>query len=497
MLTRRQFIGATAAALVVPLPTRYALADDADLILRLTAEPGSIPLWKGPQTRVLRYTAAVLRGRADAVKPSGGAFGPTLELKRGEKVRIHFRNRMKGPSIIHWHGMLVPDQADGHPRFAVGKGEEYVYEFTVNNPAGTYLYHPHPHGMTGAQVYHGLAGLLVVREPDEQERGLPAIEHEIAMAIQDRRIGGDNQFVYRPMMMDRMNGVFGDQVLVNGMPDAAFTVAPRPYRLRLANVSNARIYKLAWSDGRPMQVIATDNGLLSTAEGPKVVPYVTLAPFERVELLEDFGERRNGAEIALVSGAFSLRSGMMGGRRGGGMMGGMMGSMMGGDQGQELSVARFTVGFGPRMRGGPLTLPAASPSFSDPVAELQTQLSFRHMQGFLDGRSFEMTEVADDERMPLGKPVTWTFSNDGPGMAMPHPMHVHGVRFRILERFGGEAADDLREGIISAGFKDTFMILSGEHVRVAFTPTEPGLFMYHCHNLEHEDGGMMRNFRVG
>jgi FtsP/CotA-like multicopper oxidase with cupredoxin domain len=99
--------------------------------------------------------------------------------------------------------------------------------------------------------------------------------------------------------------------------------------------------------------------------------------------------------------------------------------------------------------------------------------------------------------MPLGSPVSWTFSNDGPGMAMSHPMHVHGVRFRILERRGGKAADGLREGIVSAGFKDTFLIMPGESVRVGFTPTEPGLFMYHCHNLEHEDGGMMRNFQVG
>ena len=503
MLTRRQFLGATAAALAVPLPVRRAFADEPDLVLQLAAEPGSIPLWKGPQTQVLRYGAAVLRGRADAVKPAGGVLGPTLELKRGERVRIHFRNRLRNPSIIHWHGMLVPDQADGHPRFAVGAGGEYVYEFTVRNPAGTYLYHPHPHGMTGAQVYYGLAGVLIVREPDEHARGLPA-DHELALVIQDRRVGADNQFVFQRTMMDRMTGVLGDRVLVNGMPDAAFKVSPRPYRLRLANVSNARIYKLAWSDGRPMRVIATDNGLLSSAEGPKEVPYVTLAPFERVELLEDFGERRSGAEIALVSRAFSSMSmaDMMEGMMGGGMMGNMMGGRMGGgmmgaDQGQELPIARFMVGSGTRVRGGPLALPDPVPPPERPAAELHTQISFRHMRGFLNGRTFDMTGFADDERMPLGRPVAWTFTNDGPGMAMPHPMHVHGVRFRILERRGGEAADDLREGIVSARFKDTFMIMPGERIRLAFTPTESGLFMYHCHNLEHEDGGMMRNFHVG
>jgi blue copper oxidase len=497
MISRRQFIGATAAALTVPLPIRHAFADQPDLVLRLTAEPASVPLWKGRQTRVLRYSAAVLRGRTSAVKPSNGAFGPTLELNHGERVRVYFRNQMKDPSIIHWHGLLVPDEADGHPRFAIGADDEYVYEFVVRNPAGTYLYHPHPHGMTGAQVYHGLAGLLIVREPDEQELGLPAIDHELALAIQDRRVDSGNQFVFQRTMMDRMNGVFGNSVLVNGMPDAVFKVVPRPYRLRLANVSNARIYKLAWSDGRPMHVIATDSGLLASDEGPQVVPYVTLAPFERIELLEDFGERRNLEEVSLVSQAFSLTSGMSGGRMGGGMMGGMMGEMMEGDQGRKLSVARFTIGSGTRVRGGTLTLPASiAPPATRPDRALQTQLSFRHMRGFLNGRSFDMTGVADDERMQINKPVTWTFSNDGPGMAMPHPMHVHGVRFRILERSGGEAADDLREGIVSAGYKDTFLIMPGEHIRLAFTPTEPGLFMYHCHNLEHEDSGMMRNFQI-
>jgi blue copper oxidase len=500
MISRRQFLGTAAAAIAAPPFVRDVFADAPDLIVRITAEPRKISLLQGSQTQLLGYTAHVLHGRTDAVKSSAGAFGPTLELKRGERVRIHFVNRMKDPSIIHWHGMIVPEQADGHPRFALAEGEAYVYEFVVRNPAGTYLYHPHPHGMTGLQVYHGLAGMLIVREPDEAERGLPAVEHELSLAIQDRQISADNQFMYRRTMMDRMNGVFGDQVLVNGVPDAAFKVERRPYRLRLANVSNARIYKLAWSDGRPMRVIATDNGLLSTAEGLKELPYLTLAPFERVELLEDFGERRAGAHVALVSGAFSLSSGMMGGRMGG-MMGemtnGMMGRMMGGDQGRELTVARFTVGSDARVRGPSLALPAAAPSLADPVAQLHTQLSFRHMQGLLDGRSFEMTEVANDEWVPLGKPVSWSFSNDGPGMAMPHPMHLHGVRFRILEREGGEAAADLREGIVSAGFKDTFLILSGETVRVAFTSSEPGLFMVHCHNLEHEDGGMMRNFLVG
>jgi FtsP/CotA-like multicopper oxidase with cupredoxin domain len=320
--------------------------------------------------------------------------------------------------------------------------------------------------------------------------------------LQDRRFGRDNQLVFKRMMMDDMNGVLGDRVLVNGIDDAAFKVAPRAYRLRIANASNARIYKLAWSDGRPLRVIASDGGLVSRAEGVQELPYVTLFPFERVELLEDFGARRDGAEIALLSRAFSGVDGMMGMMGGGGMMGGMMGrggmmgGMMGPSQGNALHVARFTITPGPRARIPALALPEQTPA-KEPIShELHTRLSFRHMRGFLNGRSFDeddMTAVAGDERLPAGKTSVWTFTNDGGGMSMAHPIHVHGVQFRILERGTGEVPAELREGMLRVGFKDTFAIFPGERVRLQLAPRIAGLFMYHCHNLEHEDGGMMRN----
>ncbi len=500
MWTRRnvlQSLGAGAGLVALPAPIMRALAAaEPDLVLRLTAGRDEVALWPGDRTAVLRYFGQVLHGRADALKPSPGYLGPTLELRRGERVRIEFRNRLDEPSIIHWHGMLVPEAADGHPRFAVGPGGEYVYEFTVRNSAGTYLYHPHPHGRTGAQVYWGLAGLLIVREAEERTYGLPAVEHELSLVIQDRRVD-DNQFVFKRMMMDDMNGVLGDTVLVNGAPDAAFEVTPLPWRLRLANVSNARIYKLAWSDGRPLHVIATDNGLLSASEGVQTRPYVVLGPFERVELLEDFGARRPGAEIALMSREFAGvgMMDMMGGMMGRGM-GGMMRGMMGSAQGEELTLARFTVAAAAGGPGETLSLP---PSEAPPQErhELHTRLAFRHMQGFLNGRRFEMEAVAVNERLPLGAGTVWTFSNDGGGMAMPHPIHIHGVRFRILDRSGAEAPVDLRAGMVDAGFKDTFLIFPGERLRILVTPTQPGLFMYHCHNLEHEDGGMMRNCLFG
>ena len=556
MWTRRDSLKALAAcagAYSLPLSIRRGIAaTQPDVDIQLTAAPSQARIWKGAPTDVLRFTGQVLRGRSDALQPSAGYLGPTLEFFRGERVRIRFRNRTGESSIVHWHGMLVPQEADGHPRHAVESGHEYVYDFTVRNPAGTYLYHPHPHGQTGPQVYHGLAGLLVVREAVEQKRGLPGREHEISLVIQDRRVGADNQLAFSRRMMAQMSGVLGDTVLLSGRADAAFDVTRGAWRLRVANVSNARIYKLAWSDGQPMRVIATDNGLVSSSEGPVERPYVVLAPFERVEILEDFGSRPPGAEIGLESREFSSLSmgGMMGemmGRDRGGMMnrmrergmngmmdgimgpvrdmlerilplymgvadgmtaqgrgdmmegmmgrgmGGMMGGMMGPEQGEPMHIARFRIARGPRHAARELVLPEAPRPPQKAAAELYTQLAFRHMRGFFNGRDFDMSAVARDERLPVGRATVWTFANDGRGMPMAHPIHIHGVRFRILERSGNAAPGDLREGVLDAGFKDTFLIFPGERVRVHVVPTEPGLFMYHCHNLEHEDGGMMRN----
>ncbi|MGH8696693.1 MAG: multicopper oxidase family protein [Burkholderiales bacterium] len=494
--TRRRFLQATLATggglAAAPLLGATAAPD---LELKLAAAPDRASIWKGEPTRVLRYAAEVVRGRPDAVRPGDGYLGPTLELRRGERVRIRFENHLAEPSIVHWHGLVVPEAADGHPHHAVPPGGRYVYDFTVVNPAGTYLYHPHPHGRTGYQVYYGLAGLLIVREPVESAIGLPSGPEELALVIQDRRATADHQFAFKRMMMDDMNGVLGDVVLANGRADALFRVAPRAHRLRIANASNARIYKLAWSDGAPLRVIGGGNGLLGAVVER---PYVMLAPFERVELLEDFGARPPGAEIALLSGAFSVGGMMGGGMMGRGMMGGgMMGGMMNGGQGEELRIARFAIGREGARRAGPLALrPEPSPPTAGAVAR-RTQLAMQQMRGLLNGRSFEMRAVAPDERLPLGKPAVWTFTNATGMMAMPHPMHLHMVRFRVLERGPRSSLPaSVAEGIVDDGYRDMVLVFPGETVRLAVVPTEPGLSMVHCHNLEHEDAGMMRNFLV-
>ena len=128
-----------------------------DIEFRLTASPGEISILPGAPTRVWHFTAQVLKGPRQTLQPLPGSYlGPVIRLRRGQRVRIHFVNELSEPSVVHWHGLDVPEAADGHPRRAIGRGRESIYDFEVTNRAGTYWYHPHPHMRTGAQVYYGL-----------------------------------------------------------------------------------------------------------------------------------------------------------------------------------------------------------------------------------------------------------------------------------------------------------------------------------------------------
>ena len=152
---------------------------------------------------------------------------------------------------------------------------------------------------TGPQAYYGLAGLFIVTDEEEQSADLPSGDYDLPLVLQDRTFDADNQLVYASGgMMDNMMGFLGNQMVVNGRVDQTLSVATRPYRLRLLNGSNSRIYKLAWSDNTPITVIATDGGLLAQ---PVERPYVMLAPGQRLELWVDFGRYSLGSEPILQS----------------------------------------------------------------------------------------------------------------------------------------------------------------------------------------------------
>ena len=471
-----------------------------DLDISLSARPGEVDLFPGDPTRVWRYHASVRKGDKNRVVELPESYlGPIINVQRGEKVRIRYDNAIPEQSIVHWHGLHVPAVMDGHPRYVIPKGQSYLYEFEVNNRAGTYWYHPHPHGRTGPQVYRGLAGLFLVSDKEEQAAGLPDGEYDVPLVLQDRSFDRDNQLLYTSgNRMERMTGFLGDWIMVNGLPDFTLPVSTCAYRLRLLNGSNSRIYKLAWKDGRPLTIVGSDGGLLAR---PVQRRYLFLSPGERVEVWADFTDRPVGFETALVSLPFDA-GGTGGGRMGRGMM---MGGGMNRDQkipnGAGFSLFKINiVRQVSKSRPLPEKLSEIGPLQPEKAVNLshprEFYLTMRHMQWSINGRVFQMNEVADDEVVQLGSKEIWEFSNTGGGMmrmmSLPHPIHLHGKQFRVLERSGVR-----HSGYVDDGWKDTVLLMPGERIRIlADFDDFPGMFLYHCHNLEHEDMGMMRNYLV-
>jgi FtsP/CotA-like multicopper oxidase with cupredoxin domain len=499
-LTRRDVLrllgaGAVGSAVPMPIGQQPSATFVPDVDLRLTAAPGRVQILPGQATSVWQFTGSVIRGPADSLQPMPGSYlGPTLRLRHGQRVRIRFRNELSEPSIVHWHGLDVPEAADGHPHRAIAGGEEYVSEFRVTNRAGTYWYHPHPHGRTGEQVYRGLAGLLLVTDDEERALQLPAGQRELLCVLQDRRFDADNQLTYvGPGMMDRMHGLLGQRLLVNGHLTPTIPVDRGPYRLRLLNGSSARIYKLAWSDGTPLTILGSEGGLLAA---PRPQRHLTLAPAQRADVFLDLSGRAVGERLELRTAPYSPNE-----------VDQTMAPMMSGATANGMDAGLMTLEIGPGTRS-PASLPRVlsesaarwRPRASAPVRQLP--ISFARAQWLLGGRSFEMLSTAPDEEVRAGSTHIWEVTNASGMMGLPmaHPLHLHGRPFRILSRepaAGAAGSPSVREGLLDDGWLDTVLVLPNERIRLEVTFTEhPGLYLYHCHILEHEDMGMMRNFRV-
>jgi FtsP/CotA-like multicopper oxidase with cupredoxin domain len=308
--------------------------------------------------------------------------------------------------------------------------------------------------------------------------------------------------------MDAMTGFLGESVLVNGTPEKQLMLATGVYRLRFLNGSNSRIYKLAWSNRMPFTLIGTDGGLL---ERPVRKPYLVLAPAERADVILDLSRQTVGSSFELRSLPFPAPQMMMMGRgMDGGMRGGMgrgLGRVSGLEQGSEFRVLRVRV---QRREKAAFILPArlSHPGFLRlQEAENANQprvfpLSFMRMQWFLNDSTFEMEAVKENETFKGDSLQALAFRNMSMGMMqMAHPMHLHGGQFQVLKRTRGAGtagfAAALGEGLTDEGWKDTILVLPGEEVLLLMKfPRFKGLFLYHCHILEHEDRGMMRNYRL-
>lgn len=466
--------------------------------LTLTAERGSFPLPGGRATPFLWY-----RTRQQGVEYAN----PIILVRSGARLSMTLDNALDEGTIIHWHGLHLPGAMDGHPRDTIGPGSRYRYEFAVANRAGTYWYHTHAHHLTARQAYSGLASFFIVEDDEElalrEALDLRLGTTDLPVVIQDKRFDAAGELVYRPDPMERMMGYLGDTILANLTPTPTARIESRLYRLRLLNGSNARIYRLAFARrGRalPYHVIGTDGGLL---DRPYEVTEAFLAPGERLDVLLDASELEAGDDVYLRSLAFDPLEG-------GGMMGGMMGGgMMGNAPGRELAngaafdIMKLTVD---KRVNRPATLPhrlSQVPAIDHRGAPVRgVELQMARMRWLINGESYR--EDAHPIQVRRGAVEIWEIRNGRHSMA--HPMHMHGFQFQVLSRHGspaqvralgvhgqGRTAADL-------GLKDTVLVWPGETVRVAvdFSHDFAGdqSYVYHCHNLEHEDSDMMVNMLV-
>ena len=476
-----------------------------DIEFNLISEPGKVNIFSNNPTEVYKYNFKLIKGNSYNIQGIKNSYlGPIIRVKKGQKIRVNYKNLLDEESIIHWHGLHIPEEMDGHPRFVIDKGEDYVYEFKIMNRAGTYWFHPHPHGKTGPQVYGGLAGLFIVSDDEEESLNLPKGKYDIPIVIQDRIFNSDNQLVYLQSPMQKMNGFLGNQILINGRPNFNLSVSSKAYRLRLLNGSNSRIYKIALSNGTPLKVIGNDGGLF---EKPITKNYIVLAPAERIDMIVDFSGMELNSKVELISLPFPNPN------MGGGMMMGRMAGSSGLPNGAQLKLAEFNIN---KIVNEPFKLPGKLSNIpqidTSNAINLNNPRRFRfamsRMSWTINGKTFGMTDVASDEKVKLNTSEIWEFINGGGSMGMgmmggmiqmPHPVHIHQLQFRIIERSFNNSSlwQSLKDGFIDEGWKDTFLLLPGMKVKILISFKDyPGLFLYHCHNLEHEDMGMMRNYLI-
>ncbi len=501
-ISRRHFIGTASAVVLTPAIIGRAMAAMGGKALPI---PDVLDLRGGGGPVALDAMAArskILEGRETVTVGYGQGFlGPVIRMNRGETARLNLGNRINEPVSAHWHGMHIDGDQDGGPHSPIANGEVMEAALDIDQPATTLWYHSHIHQRTATHVWFGLAGMLIVDDPDAPATGLPQTYgvDDIPLVVQDRIFDSGGQMLYAPQGPTRMMGYRGREILVNGAIRPQASVPPAMVRLRVLNGSNARIFHFGFEDGRQFYQVASDGGLLPA---PVSMNTLTLAPAERAEIIVDFSDGV-GARLLSAPDNNTTMARMAG-------MGGMMGLMREsvpesvGDGGL-FEVMTFAVD--KTRSGGVTSLPktlagAPVPDFGEPV--LRRQFSLDMMPGgmgmgggmmgmkqgghgmAINGASMDMGVI--NQQMRLGEAEIWQVS----ASEMAHPFHVHGTSFQVLSLNGQPV------GYERMGLKDVVLVEGTAEllVQVDRKADADHPFMYHCHILEHEDLGMMGQFTV-
>lgn len=470
-LTRRRFLAAATAGAALPLfRARAAGAAVPAQVLRAGVSRQQLVPAEYPDTEVWSFNGAVP--------------GPLLRARQGDTLRVTVRNALPQATTVHWHGIRLPHAMDGVPHLTqppIAPGGEFHYEFALPD-AGTYWYHPHER--SHEQVARGLYGALIV-----DEREPPAVDRDVTWVLSDWRLNRDATPVadYDDNLFDLTHaGRIGNTVTVNGQftpigGEFAVRTGER-IRLRLVNAASARIFQLRF-DGHAPQVIALDGHPVAPHAAPAGV---TLGPGMRADLVIDCMNKPGGRHV--VSDVFYPR---------------------------ELRVMEFVYRDESPLRTRPPDAPIALPP--NPTAEPDVARARRHdivlsggAMGSLREAEFNGARVGI-QQLVREHHVAWTINGvarkdhvHAPLLTLRrgghymlavhndtgwhHPMHIHGIAFRVLSRNGAPER--------YTPWADTALLAPRERVEIAFVADNPGDWMFHCHILSHQHGGMMAVIRI-
>ncbi len=416
--------------------------------------------------------------------------GPTIKVERNQPIVVRFINELNVETVIHNHGGFQAPESDSFPADFIFPGEfrDYCYPNIAADDddsefATFQWYHDHAMDFTGENVYMGLAGFYLLTDDIEKDListgKLPGEAFDIPIVLQDRLFDFDGSLIYDPTDHD---GVIGDRFLANGVVQPRFTVQRRRYRFRFLNGSNARIYALRLNTGQPFLQVGTDSWLLPEAVERQ---HLLLSPAERADVIIDFTNAPS--EVFLTN---HLTHDLDDGR----------GPQEDIDDPEDWDptgtpLIKFIVEgaspllpwslYSPLVAGGFLR-PHTSIDRDEIVRTRRFEFERSHGAWVINGEFFDPDR--DDARPKIGTAERWIIENGSGGWV--HPIHIH-LEAQQIQRINDQAPEPHM-----AAKKDTVLLGNFDaEVFIKFR-TFPGRFVFHCHNIEHEDMRMMGVFNV-
>jgi spore coat protein A, manganese oxidase len=489
-------------------PNALARFVDPVPLPRIARSIGYHPIPIDPKIKVPRYRIEMRQFESKLhrdLKPTrqwgygSSVPGPTIETHSGQGLVVewvnslppeHFlpidhnlhgaeRSNPEVRAVVHLHGGKTPPDSDGFPENWIIPGHSAFFYYPNNQDAAMLWYHDHAVGINRLNIFAGLIGVFIIRDEIEAGLNLPGGKYEIPLVINDRMFDKDGQLYY-PLSGNPdspwITEFFGDTMLVNGKIFPYLEVEPRKYRFRVLNGANARFFHISLANRQSFYQIGTDLGLLPS---PIQIDNLLLAPAERADLIVDFSGK-DGQLITMNSDTFDLM------------------------QFRVLHSGAKDVSTIPaKLR--PIARIAESESVRTRTLSLMERdnLVGKAMMMLLNGTRWSMPIT---ERPVLDTVEIWSFVNVTDDA---HPIHLHLVRFQILDRrrfdvFSYRALKTLRytgpaipPEPNEAGWKDTVRANPGMVTRIIVRfEGYTGRYVWHCHLLEHEDNEMMRPYEV-